>query len=194
MDESKNAAGENADKHSAGRNELWEIARVIFIALAIVIPIRYFIVQPFIVRGASMEPTYEDSEYLIVDELSYYFRPPERGEVIVFRYPHDPSQFFIKRIVGLPGETIEIRDGVVRIINDTYPNGFILDESYLPSSRRTYIDTNTTLGTDEYFVMGDNRSASSDSRIWGALADRFIVGRALLRAWPVTKFGIVLDE
>ena len=90
--------------------ELWEIIKVLLVSVAIVLPIRYFIAQPFIVRGASMEPNFENSEYLVIDEVSYYFRGPQRGEAIVFRYPRDPRQFFIKRVVGLPGEEIKIQE------------------------------------------------------------------------------------
>lgn len=171
--------------------ELWEITKVLLVSLAIVIPIRYFIAQPFIVRGASMEPNFEDREYLIVDEMSYYFRAPERGEIIIFHYPRDPQQFFIKRIIGLPGETVEIRDGRVRIINPAYPKGFTLEEPYLnPPGRPTRPDVTATLGAEEYFVMGDNRDFSSDSRIWGTLNKKLIVGRALIRAWPPKRIGI----
>src|SRR3989338_5312321 len=150
--------------------EAWELAKVVIISLAVVLPIRYFIVQPFIVRGASMEPNFENSEYLIIDEASYYFHGPKRGEVIVFRYPRDPKQFFIKRIVGLPGETIEIQNGRVVIYNSSYPEGFTLDEKYLyPQDLSTHPDARVGLSNSEYFVLGDNRDFSSDSRVWGAL-------------------------
>lgn len=174
--------------------EVWEIFKVILISMAIVLPVRYFIVQPFIVRGASMEPAFDDREYLIVDELSYFLREPKRGEVIVFRYPRDPRQFFIKRIVGLPGEEIEIKNGRIKIHNTSYPDGFILEEAYLePPDRTTNPDFITTLGGGDYFVLGDNRDFSSDSRVWGVLKRDFIVGRVLFRAWPVTRFGVIPD-
>ena len=172
--------------------ELWDIMRVLLISLAIVLPIRYFLVQPFIVRGASMEPTFEDSEYLIVDEISYYVRPPARGEVVVFRYPRDQSQFFIKRIMGLPGEEVDIKSGHVTIVNAEHPAGFVVNEPYLdPPNRPTYPDVRRTLGVDEYFVLGDNRDFSSDSRIWGILPKKLITGRTLLRVWPVSRLGVV---
>ncbi|MBI2640801.1 MAG: signal peptidase I [Candidatus Sungbacteria bacterium] len=182
------------EKSQAGgwRKEAWEIAKVLLVSLVIVLPIRYFLVQPFIVRGASMEPNFENREYLIVDEASYYFRAPKRGEAIVFRYPKDPRQFFIKRIIGLPGERVEVKDGQVRIINQDFPDGLILEESYLePLERLTYPDISADLGSDQFFVLGDNRDASSDSRVWGPLEKRFITGRALLRAWPLRQFGFV---
>lgn len=176
------------------RQELLEIAKVLLVSLAIVLPIRYFIVQPFIVRGASMEPNFENREYLIVDEASYYFRAPRRGEPIVFRYPRDPRQFFIKRIIGLPGEKVEIKGGRVVIFNKDLPGGFVLDEPYLdPPGRPTYPDEGVTLKDDEFFVLGDNRDSSSDSRIWGSLEKKFITGRTVFRAWPPKRFGILSE-
>jgi len=161
-----------------------EIIKVVVIALVIVIPIRYFLFQPFIVKGQSMEPNFEEGDYLIVDEISYRFREPQRGEVIVFKYPQNLSQRYIKRIIGLPGETVEIKEGKITI----YPpngNGFILDESeYLPSWTQTGGDLLITLNKDEYFVLGDNRVASYDSRRWGVLPRKDLIGRVLIRAWP----------
>jgi|SRR3989338_3806697 len=173
--------------------EVWEFAKIVFISLAIVLPIRFFVAQPFIVRGASMEPTFQNGEYLIIDELSYLLRSPERGEVIVFRYPQDPSQFFIKRIIGLPGEKVIIENGMVSIQNDAHPNGGVLEEPYLPSSLKTIPNTQTTLGAGEYFVLGDNRTQSADSRVWGVLAEKFLVGRTFLRLWPVAEIGVVTE-
>lgn len=171
--------------------EIWEIAKVVIISLVLAFSIRYFIAQPFIVRGASMEPSFEDREYLVIDEATFYFREPARGEVIVFRYPRDPRQFFIKRIIGLPEEKIEIKGGKIKIFNEENLKGFPLEESYLdPPGRATRPDLVFTLGKDEYFVLGDNRDFSSDSRVWGALDRKFITGRALFRAWPVDRLGI----
>ena len=170
--------------------EFFEIGKVLLISILIVVPIRYFIVQPFVVRGASMEPNFEDHEYLVIDEVSYYIRPPARGEVIVFRYPKIPTQFFIKRIIGLPREQVEITDSRVRVMNAEYPKGILLDEKYLPEGQTTSPNISTTLSASEYFVLGDNREFSSDSRIWGALDKKFIIGRVLFRAWPVEKIGI----
>ena len=184
------------EREQSGRigYELWDIMKVLFISLAIVLPIRYFLVQPFIVRGASMEPTFEDSEYLIIDELSYYIRQPGRGEVVVFRYPRDPRQFFIKRIIGLPGEEVDIKSGRVMILNAEHPSGFVMDESYLdPPNRATYPDVHRKLGMDEYFVLGDNRDFSSDSRMWGILPKKLITGRTLFRVWPLSRLGAVVE-
>ena len=162
----------------------WEIAKIVIIALLIVVPIRYFIFQPFFVRGQSMEPNFHNGDYLIIDEISYRFEDPSRGEVIVFKYPNNPSQRYIKRIIGLPGERIEIEDGKVLI----YQNGTaqVLDESgYLSEFLQTSGDIEISLDEDEYFVLGDNRSLSSDSRRWGSLPEENIIGRVLLRAWPL---------
>lgn len=174
--------------------EVWEFTKIVIISLAIVLPIRFFVAQPFIVRGASMKPTFHDGEYLIIDELSYFFRSPKRGEVIVFRYPQDPSQFFIKRIIGLPEETVIIENGTVAIENKDNPHGLVLKETYLPPLLETAPNTRKTLGADEYFVLGDNRRESSDSRQWGVLDDQFLVGRTLLRLWPFREMGIVTDQ
>lgn len=167
---------------------IWELSKIVIIALVIVLPIRYFLFQPFFVRGQSMEPNFEDGDYLIVDELSYKFRDPGRGEVIVFKYPNDPSQKYIKRIIGLPGEIIEIQNGSVAILSED--GGIILEESgYLPNSAFTSGSMKVGLGDDEYFVMGDNRLASSDSRRWGTVPEDYIVGKVFFRAWPPTALA-----
>jgi len=161
----------------------WEIAKIIIIALIIVVPIRYFLFQPFFVKGQSMEPNFENGDYLIVDEISYRFRNPQRGEVVVFKYPNNPSQRYIKRIIGLPGETIKIADGQVIIFNNDGRK--ILDEGdYLNPSTFTPGNIRITLDDNEYFVLGDNRIASADSRRWGPLPKEDIIGRVFIRAWP----------
>jgi signal peptidase I len=173
----------------------WELVKVFLVAVVIIIPIRYFLVQPFFVRGASMEPNFEDGEYLVIDELSYRFRNPRRGEVIVFRYPENPSQFFIKRIIGVPGDTIVIRNGQVIVQNEQFKQEAVLDEStYLPDYVRTGGNDKMQLGQDEYYVLGDNRAASSDSRSWGVLDEKMIVGRAWIRAFPFGRFSVLEAE
>ena len=174
---------------------IFEVIRISVIALAIVIPIRYFLIQPFFVKGASMEPNFEDNEYLVIDEISYRFREPKRGEVIVFKYPYDPRDYYIKRIIGLPGETIEIKDNQVIIYNSDNPEGKILNESnYLTPEARFHTqrdkDIKIMLESDEYYVMGDNRKVSSDSRTWGKLEKKFITGRVWLRAWPLNRISV----
>lgn len=146
--------------------------------------IKPFIIQPFYVKGASMEPNFFDGQYLVVDELSYRFNAPTRGEVIVFRYPYDTTQYYIKRIIGLPGELVEIKDSKIIIYNKDNPNGFTLTEDYILSKEIPGSNIQKNLGEDEYFVLGDHRTASSDSRFWGALNKKFIVGKAWLRLWP----------
>jgi signal peptidase I len=163
-------------------NDIWDLIKFAVIALAIVIPVRMYVGQPFIVSGISMVPTFLDGQYLIVDEISYIINGPHRGDVVIFRYPNDPSRFFIKRIIGLPNEKVEINNGSVKIINKENPNGFVLNEPYINEK----FDTTSTYETktDEYFVMGDNRNMSADSRIWGLLPRKLMIGRAFLRLLP----------
>jgi signal peptidase I len=169
---------------------VWETAKIVIFSLAIIIPVRYFLIQPFFVKGASMEPNFDNGQYLIIDELSYRFSEPARGQVIVFKYPDDPSQFYIKRIIGMPSETIEVKNGQVIIYNKQWPEGQILDESGYLQDFFTTGNYKVSLKNDEFFVMGDNRSASYDSRLWGPLNKKFIIGRVWLRAWPVQKASI----
>jgi signal peptidase I len=171
-------------------NPFWDILRFALIAIVIVLPVRWYIAQPFIVSGASMETTFHNNEYLIVDQFTYHFRAPERGEVIIFRYPNDPTKYFIKRVIGLPGETVSIEENSVRIINQDNPEGVILDEPYIADAITTG-DQSVTLGKEEYFVMGDNREHSSDSRTWGTLSEGEIVGRAWLRLFPPTELSFL---
>lgn len=186
---------------------IWEIVKMVFWVVVIIVPIRVFLIQPFFVQGASMEPNFEDKEYLIVNELGYKttdvgfgkdsglftvkpFKELQRGDVVVFRYPKNPKIFYIKRIIGLPGEKIEIKDDKVKIFNSENPNGFVLDEGkYLSASVTTSGETSQTLG-EEYFVMGDNRQYSSDSRSWGSVPEADVMGKVVLRAWPIGKVGI----
>ncbi|MEK7665893.1 MAG: signal peptidase I [Patescibacteria group bacterium] len=165
---------------------LLEVIQIIVLALAIIIPVRYFLIQPFYVQGASMEPNFYDREYLIIDEISYRFSDPARGDIVVFRYPRDPSQFFIKRVIGLPGEEVEIDDRLVRIYNEAYPDGIKLEEPYLDSAI-TNGNVRVRLGSDEYFLMGDNRDASMDSRSFGPVERSMIVGKAWLRGLPLNR-------
>ncbi len=167
-----------------------ELFRFAIIALFIVLPIRIFVAQPFLVSGASMEPTFENGQYLIVDQLTYRLEEPVRGDVVIFRYPRDPSKFFIKRVIGLPGETIRIEGTSVIIEDETHPDGFILDEPYLGMVEEVAFLAKK-LGAGEYFVLGDNRDQSSDSRVWGVLDRDKIVGRAFLRLLPVSDLTLL---
>lgn len=166
---------------------LWEIVKVVIISLAIIIPVRYFLVQPFFVNGASMEETFQDGNYILIDEITFRFRDPERGEILVFRYPNDQTQFFIKRLIGMPGETVEIRDSKVTIRNVENPQGFVLREPYLMEGQETKGNLRVKLDPNEYFVMGDNRLHSSDSRFWGPVNRSLITGRVFARAWPFSE-------
>jgi len=167
---------------------IWGILQIVLIAALIVVPIRYFIFQPFMVQGQSMEPNFRDGDYLIIDEISYRFSEPHRGDIIVFRYPPQPSQRFIKRIVGLPGEIITIKDGKVFIGQGADVQ--VLDETdYLSHSIDTTGNLQIVLDKDQYFVLGDNRSGSYDSRRFGALGSDYIIGRVLLRLWPITALA-----
>ncbi len=173
---------------------LLEVVKVVVFALAIIVPIRYFLVQPFYVKGASMEPNFEDHEYLLIDEISYRFREPARGEVVVLRNPSRESEFFIKRIVGLPGDTVQFEDGRIRIVDTVNPSGFILDESaYLAGGIPTNAQPGRaafTLALKQYLVLGDNRPFSLDGRSFGPIPRREIVGRVWIRAFPLNRFDL----
>ncbi len=136
-----------------------------------------------------METTFHNNEYLIVDQLTYHFDTPERGDVIIFRYPKDISKFFIKRVIGIPGDTINIDGSVVTLSNEAHPEGVVLPEPYVHKMEQG-VFLEETLGDGEYYVMGDNRDASSDSRMWGILQEDKIVGRALVRLFPVNEMDL----
>jgi signal peptidase I len=133
-----------------------------------------------------MDPTFKTGEYLIVDELSYHFGEPERGSVLIFKYPKDPSKYFIKRVIGLPGETVQIKDGDVTIVNKENPKGFALNEPYVKFEKKDNLLV--TLAAKEYFVMGDNRLGSADSRLWGPVPEDNIIGRPIIRFFPPSLF------
>lgn len=181
--------------------ELLEWVKVLVIAAAISLPIRFFIVEPFIVDGASMDPTFDTGQFMLVDRLSYRFEDPSRQDVIVFRYPNNPKQFYIKRIIGLPGETLDIRDGLVKVTNSagdvsqaSTTGDTTVMEPYIDPKHRSHETTQVTLGQDEYFVMGDNRLESSDSRVWGPLNRKLIIGRPLIRILPLNTLSIFPGE
>ncbi len=167
-----------------------EVFKFSLLTLVIVLPIRMFIFGPFIVSGVSMSPTFETGNYLIIDKISYKTnKEPQRGEVVVFRYPQNPDKYFIKRIIGLPNETVEIKNGDIYIKNNQNPDGFKLTEDYLTSN---YKESNLTtkLSNSDYFVMGDNRANSSDSRYWGALDREYVTGQAFIRLFPITQIDL----
>jgi signal peptidase I len=169
-----------------------ELVKIVVISLVIIIPVRYFLIQPFYVKGASMEPNFYDREYLIIDEITYRFEKPKRGDIIVFRYPRNPQEYFIKRLIGLPGESVQIKDGEVMIFNADQPDGFVLKEDYLEQGVKTYglSDSKVDLGANEFFVLGDNRNSSKDSRSFGPVNDSYVTGRVLFRGWPFNRVKV----
>lgn len=167
-----------------------EIIKFALLAIIIVLPIRFFIAQPFIVSGRSMDTTFANGQYLIVDRISYRFEDPKRGDVIIFKYPLNTKKYFIKRIVGLPSETLEIIGSKITIKNGTDENTFSLKESYINPAKYISDRISIKLKDDEYFVMGDNRTESLDSRIWGPLKSSLIIGKPFLRLFPVNTIGI----
>lgn len=179
----------NQNQTSQQKSGVWEMVRYAIIALIIVIPFRIFIAQPYIVSGSSMDPTFEDSDYLIVDQISKRFEEPTRQSVVIIRYPIEPSKFFIKRLIGFPGETVEIKNGQVTIYNPDNPSGLILEEFYIKHPKTTE-NLTMKLGEDQYFVMGDNRAGSSDSRSWGTLPKKFIIGKPIIRIFPFNKISV----
>lgn len=188
----------------------WQIFKTIGGLILALIIIRFYIVQPFTISGASMEPSFFDKEYIIVNEISYHLGDPHRGDVVIFRHPEPacnsyieksylnrvffqgPCNNYIKRVVGLPGETVIIRDGKVAV-KDTSGVETQLDEDYIATNIPTLGNQTVTLGKDEYFVLGDNRNpnASSDSREWGVLPRNHIIGKAMLVLLPPDNFGFV---
>ncbi len=187
-DASTNAKSSAFRKKSTGF--IFETVQVILISLAIILPVRYFLIQPFYVKGASMEPNFHDQQYLIIDELSYRTGSPQRGDVVVFRYPLDPKEFFIKRVIGLPGETVEVANGKVKIENDAHPNGFILDESPYLTNVTTSGNRVVTLTGDQYYLLGDNRPESLDSRIFGPVDRSLLIGRVWVRGYPFDQWTV----
>ncbi len=184
----------------------WDLFKIFVIAFIITAPFRLLIAEPFVVSGSSMVPNFHDRDYLVVDRFTYadwnlgswelkHGSEPKRGEVMVFKYPKNISEYFIKRVIALPGESVRLSQGHVIIINKEYPDGFTLKEDYLPSQIETLgvLGSNgtLTLGEGEYFVLGDNRMASSDSRVWGILPKNDIVGRVFLRVLPFGSFGVI---
>ncbi len=164
-------------------------------ALGLAIAIRLFVATPFIVSGASMEHTFENFDYLIIDRVTYRISEPSRGDVVVFGLPQETSRDLIKRIIGLPHETVVLEKGVVKIINADHPDGLTLSEPYLtPENLGGAGDMRVTLGADQFFVLGDNRRVSADSRLWGTLPRKDIVGRVLLRLYPLTAISFLPGE
>lgn len=170
-----------------------EIIIFAVIAFGIVLPFRIYVAEPYLVDGRSMDPTFATGDYLIVDKLSYELGTPKRNTVIVFKYPNDPKKSFIKRVIGLPGETVVVKDNTVKIINSENPDGFMVDQSYVVHTLLAS-STTVTLAGDEYFVMGDNREESFDSRFWGPLNKKYILGKPIVRLFPLGSIDILPGE
>ena len=170
---------------------IWDLVKFTVGALIIVFVIRTFVAQPFIVSGLSMYPTFDNANYLVIDELSYRFEAPARGDVLVFRYPGDPSIFYIKRIIGLPGEKLVSNNGIITVYpNATSTASTTLNEPYIEADHKSIDSWTVTLGPAQYWMMGDNRNESSDSRIWGPLDRSLFIGRPVLRLFPFNVIGI----
>lgn len=170
-------------------NGLGEFIRYSITVIVVVVLFRVFIAQPFVVSGTSMIPTFQHANYLIVDQLSYRFSEPERGDVVVFRPTYDLGIHLIKRVIGLPGDTVTIKNGKVIITNAEHPEGFTLEEPYV-NIGTTADEPSIQVTEGYYFVMGDNRTVSYDSRRWGLLPAENVSGRALLRLFPTSEFGL----
>ena len=167
---------------------IWIVGIVILVKL-----VQAFLIQPFIVDGASMLPTYHNQEFLLVDKLTYLLEKPHRGDVMIFKlYENNDNPYegkhLIKRVIGLPGERVVVRNGVTRIYNKENPGGFILEEPYVVYAD-TAKDVDVQLDEDHYFMMGDNRAQSYDSRDWGPLDKANIKGQVLFRIYPFKQAG-----
>jgi signal peptidase I len=180
--------------------DLWrflaELIRTALIVGILAYVIRIFVLQPFVVEGSSMFPRFETNDFLIVDKISYHIHGPERGDIIVFKYPGDLSTNYVKRVIGLPGDTVRITDGKVTVINTTHPNGVTLSEPYVAAGNITTVPTGSpsseyTVPAGDYFVLGDNRRASSDSREWGFLPKEDLIGRVVVQAFPINQASFV---
>ncbi|MFH0857063.1 MAG: signal peptidase I [bacterium] len=167
-----------------------ELIKTVLISLAIILPIRYFIIQPFYVKGASMEPNFYDKDYLIINEFVYRLNGPERGDIVVFKNPRNTEEFFIKRVIGLPHDKIKIYNNRVYLYNEENPDGAELKEYYLPNGRETRGNEIIELQEGEYYVLGDNRDRSLDSRVFGPIKKDSIVGKVWFRGWPLDNMTV----
>lgn len=181
---------ERGSRREEIRETLAEVIKIFILAAAVILPIRMFLIQPFYVKGASMEPNFHENEYLIVDKISPRFREYERGEAIVFRYPPSERKYLIKRIIGLPGERVVIRNRTITIYNAEHTDGLLLNEdTYNPYLLRDE-DFDVTLASDEFYVLGDNRPLSFDSELFGPIKEKNITGRVFFRGWPIDRITV----
>jgi signal peptidase I len=182
------------NKTESFRDFIFEMIKVLVVSLIIIIPIRAYVVQPFYVDGASMEPNFYDGEYLIVDEISYRFKDPQRGDIVIFHPPDNPKVFYIKRIIGMPNEVVDIKDGVIKVYEHDSVDPLIIDETEYLSEEyqlRPSEKYHVKLGEGEYYLMGDNRRSSLDSRRLGPIHESYIKGRVALRAFPFDRFTVI---
>ena len=191
-----NPGGEN--RTTSFFSFLFDLAKTFVVVMLIAFAIRYFVIQPFVVDGDSMLPTFVNNEYLIAEKISYDFSQPRRGDIVIFRYPKNPSVIYIKRVIGLPGEIVTIKNGKVYISGSENAEPKLLAENYLdPSVKTNYFNATSadqvmkiTLGDNELFVLGDNRDHSSDSREWGILPRANIIGKVWLTVTPLSKLRL----
>jgi len=166
-----------------------EVIIFVVIAVFIVLPFRMYVAEPYLVDGRSMYPSFNTGDYLIVKKFGNKNSTFERNKVVVFKYPNDPSKSFVKRVIGLPGETVVIQNGIVTIINSENPNGIVLEQAFVEKEKNT--NSTTELSGNEYFVMGDNRAESFDSRSWGPLKKELILGEPVVQLWPLNKIRLL---
>src|SRR5581483_1023681 len=175
-----------------------EVLEIALIAVGAVFVVRTFLIQPFLVSGSSMVPNFANGDYVLVDELTYHLHQPQRGDVVVFHDPQDWSTYFIKRVIGLPGEKVTISNNAITVFNSQNQNGLKLDESYLPTDTPVSADNcnggsflvgtcTYNISSSTYLVLGDNRPESYDSRSWGPLPSKNIVGLVRVRLWPLNE-------
>jgi signal peptidase I len=181
---------DNGFWHSIG-----ELIKTLLYMAVIAFTVRAFVLQPFKVEGLSMFPNLHDRDYLLVDKLSYRLSEPRRGDVVVFHYPKNPSVTYVKRVIGLPGETVRIQDSKVYIVNGQFPEGALLTESYIPDENTTLAKASTAnaefdVPQNSFFVLGDNRMNSFDSRGWGELPRSQIIGRVLILTYPLNRISV----
>lgn len=208
MDQNKTTTSEEDLERYDSKQFFRDIVTIGILVFLIIIPIHTFLFQPFFVRGSSMEPNFEDGEYLIIEELGFKqtavgisdwnwftvkpFQELKRGDIVVFHPPLNDETFYIKRVIGLPGETIRIHNNTITIVNAEFPDGLLLNESaYLSPTVSTAGERTVILGSNEYYVLGDNRGVSQDSRSFGPIGKDRVSGKVIFRAWPLSRYGIL---
>jgi signal peptidase I len=172
-------------KEKKKKSSAFELLESIIIAVLLALIIRFFLFEPFFIPSGSMEPTLQIGDKIIVNKIVYRFQEPKRGDIMVFKYPLDPARDYIKRVIGLPGEKLEIKDSVI------YINDQPIEEEYLPSNSNSANFGPVNIPENAYFMMGDNRNNSQDSRVWGTLPNNYIIGKALAVFWPVNRIGVL---